>query len=473
MTPVSTGARLADRYRLQERIGRGGMASVFLAEDERLGRQVAVKLLEVADPDGRAADRIRREARRAAALSHPNVVAVHDSGEEDGRPFIVMEHVEGRTLADLLHDEGRLPPRRALDIAIAVCQALEAAHHRGIVHRDVKPSNVLLTDAAHVKVTDFGIARAYEGETVTQEAPLGTVAYVAPEQMAGTDADGRVDVYALGIVLYEMLTGTRPFQGETPAEVAFQRLHRRPSPPSEVAPLPQVLDVPVMRALERDPEDRYGGVAELRSDLERVRRQIAADTAPLPLMAAAEEPDSRWQRMLDRGWALLLLGLLAVAAAVAVFLLYGSAGEEETDTVRVPDVTGMTLSTARTFLEDSGLRVGDVLEARDAGPPGIVLRQDPSEGLLPAGSTVDLVVSAEPSSPSPSPTDATESPDTTEDTADDGTTGGTVGETQEQQTDDGGDGDSTEEGGGNRPDTPGHGGEPPGQGGEPPGKGKD
>lgn len=287
---VTTGRVLAGRYRLLEHRGRGGMGEVLAAEDERLGRRVAVKVLSpelAADPA--AVARFRREARAAAALSHPNVVRVLDAASDGDLHFIVMELVEGPTLAERLRDEGPLDPDDALTVATAVARGLEAAHRSGLVHRDVKPSNVLLTAAGQPKVADFGIAAAVDAST-TVTAVHGSVPYVAPEQARGGRSDARTDVYGLGCVIFEMLTGRPPFTGDTSAAVLSQHLHEPPPAPSTLREgLPADLDTVVLAALAKDPGRRYPDVAALRADLERLAAGRApggvppSPTTPLPV----------------------------------------------------------------------------------------------------------------------------------------------------------------------------------------------
>jgi len=254
---MSATVILAERYELEERLGAGGMASVYRGTDRLLDRTVAVKVLDRAlgrDPE--FVERFRREARAAAGLSHPGTVAVYDTGEDEGRRFIVMELIEGETLADLLAREAPLDPGRAALLGAEILDALSAAHDRGLVHRDVKPGNVLLTPDGEPKVTDFGIARAAASETLTMGSKvLGTAAYLAPEQARGRRVDARCDLYAMGCVLYEMLAGAPPFRGESVISVATKHLHEVPPPlPGSVPP---AISAVVMRALQKDPDDRF------------------------------------------------------------------------------------------------------------------------------------------------------------------------------------------------------------------------
>jgi eukaryotic-like serine/threonine-protein kinase len=278
------GRVLDGRYRIQERIARGGMATVYRAIDTRLDRTVAVKVMHptlAADPE--FVSRFTREAKSAARLSHPNVVAVFDQGS-DGVVFLVMEYVDGATLRDLIRDRGRLSPRQALDVIAPVLGALDAAHRAGIVHRDIKPENVLISTDGRIKVADFGLARAIQAShlTATSGLLIGTAAYLAPEQIEHGVADPRTDLYAAGIMLYELLTGLPPYVGATPMAVVFKHVHERVPAPSAVRPdVPRQIDALVLDATQRDPDDRPPTASELLEQLQAAARTLPQE--PLDL----------------------------------------------------------------------------------------------------------------------------------------------------------------------------------------------
>jgi eukaryotic-like serine/threonine-protein kinase len=337
--------RIVDgRYQLGSLLGVGGMARVYLATDRVLERQVAVKALRASDAqDPLFVERFRREARAAARLSHPNIVAVFDSGSDADQPYLVMEYVPGQSLAQVLHRQGRLTPRRAVELAIQVCAALAAAHAQGLVHRDIKPANVLVGEDGQVQVTDFGIVKASAATTLTGTGTvLGTAAYLSPEQAQGGPVDARSDLYGLGCVLYELLCGSPPFGSgvdRSPVAIATRHVSEPPEPPS--ARNPQVnpaLDQVVLTALAKDPAQRYQSAVELHHALERV---LAGDAAPAlptePLLAplgrtgttptatgSAAGNDGRgpgWPR-----WALLAAGT-ALGIALVIVLLWPDGGD--------------------------------------------------------------------------------------------------------------------------------------------------
>lgn len=328
-TRYSAGTRLGGRYDVVRPLGWGGMAEVYLTVDRQLGRQVAVKVIrDRFAHDERFVTRFRREARAAASLSHPHVVAVHDVGVHEGSPFIVMEHVPGRTLAELLRDNGPMPPGRAAEVGEAVARALGTAHAAGIVHRDVKPGNVMVTADGRVKVLDFGIARALRWTPLTDTpAVQGTAEYMAPEYVKGDGADPRSDIYSLGVVLYELLTGRPPFTGDSPLQVAYKHLEEAPAAPDAVRPgLPASLTAVVMRCLAKHPGDRYRRAEELAADLSNLRSGRPAATAPIPrdrtsVLRTADQGEAPPPRRRKRAvWAAIGAGAVALGTVLALTL---------------------------------------------------------------------------------------------------------------------------------------------------------
>jgi eukaryotic-like serine/threonine-protein kinase len=390
----------SNRYEIQRGIARGGMAEVYLARDQLLDRPVAVKVLfaEYArDPS--FVERFRREAQSAASLNHPNIVAIYDWGQERGTYFIVMEYVRGRSLRDVVQVNGPFSPRRTAEIGAEIAGALEFAHRNGVVHRDVKPGNVLLTADGDIKVTDFGIARAGTSEALTQTgAVMGTAAYFSPEQAQGLPVDGRSDVYSLGVVLYEMVTGAPPFTGESPVAVAYKHVREDPEPPAARAPdLPPDLELIILTAMAKEPDSRYQTADELRADLTRfvhgqpplggpVTGLVADGTATAAVaatqaapMAALDGHDPDEHRKKRRG--ALVAGILGVVliAAVIIALLASGGGGGGAPTAEVPNVINKPFAQADQALKLSGFKVSrkDV-EGKD--PPDIVLSQKPTGG---------------------------------------------------------------------------------------------
>ena len=405
MTEVEHPPLLGGRYQLGELIGTGGMADVRRGRDVRLGRDVAVKVLRpdlARDPSFQA--RFRREAQAAASLNVPSIVSVYDTGEDPhGVPYIVMEHVEGRTLRDVLQEEGRLLPQRALELTADICAALEVAHSAGIVHRDVKPANVMLTRSGEVKVMDFGIARAAADTSgMTQTAAvIGTAAYLSPEQARGEHVDARSDLYSTGCLLYELVTGAPPFTGDSPVAVAYQHVREDPVPPSAYDPtLPPAVDAVVLTSMAKNPANRYQSAHDMREDLLRARAgepvgapavlDVATTPPPVPAPARA---DPRRRRS-ARGLVAAAFALLLVAVAVGAALLVRSALSTSAELVPAPAVVGLDQAEAVTALAQEGLRVGALRERFDDAPFGTVLSQTPEQGIVvqPRG-TVDLLVS--------------------------------------------------------------------------------
>jgi serine/threonine-protein kinase len=317
---------LGGRYHLVEPLARGGMAAVWIADDPVLSRRVAVKILrdDLAADEGTRA-RFRHEAISAARLNHPNVVATYDTGDDDGTAYIVMELIDGPTVRQLLQEHGQLPIREAIRIGMQVADALEAAHRAGIVHRDVKPPNVLVPPAGPVKVTDFGIAKATGADDLTRAGMvMGTARYLAPEQVNGMPTDARTDVYALGLLLYEMLCGRPPFGGDTDMATAMARLTTSaPSIRAQRPNVPRSLDDVVHRCLARDPVRRFASAAAARAALAAIRpdpKVPAAAPRPLPRPPRAAIPARRSGSGATWFWVVIVF-LLAIAVGVTAFLV--------------------------------------------------------------------------------------------------------------------------------------------------------
>jgi len=426
------------RYRIVRRLGSGGMANVYLAEDQELGRRVAIKILNDRHAgDEQFVERFRREAKNAAGLSHPNIVSIYDRGEEmDGRYYIAMEYLDGRSLKELIVARGPAPIPIAIDYARQILAALRFAHRNGVIHRDIKPHNILVDTEGRVKVTDFGIARAEQAgaQQMTEAGSIiGTAQYLSPEQARGTQVDKTSDLYSLGIVLYELLTGTVPFNGETPVEIAMKHLSAAPEPPSAKRDeVPHALDMVVLRALAKDPRDRYQSAEEMDADLERVARGLSvapeteeaattllrgvdlAAAAPTTIRRAPtavttvrppvgpppaayydyEEPPRR-----RAFWPWLLALLLVVAAAIAAVYVYSQIQDElnANKPIGVPLLVQLREEQAVQNIRDAGLSVDPAHIHRQPNakyPVGIVYDQNPDAGeRIDKGNFVSIWVS--------------------------------------------------------------------------------
>jgi eukaryotic-like serine/threonine-protein kinase len=397
------------RYRIVRKLGTGGMANVYLAEDEVLGRRVAIKILNDRHAgDDQFVERFRREAKNAASLSHPNIVSIYDRGEAEGTYYIAMEYLDGRSLKELIVARGPAPVNVAIDYARQILGALRFAHRHGIVHRDIKPHNVLVGPEGRLKVTDFGIARAGTSQMTEAGSIIGTAQYLSPEQAKGAPVDQTSDLYSVGVVLYELLTGAVPFSGDTPVEIAMKHLSTTPEPPSvKRAEVPRELDMVVMRALAKDPADRYQSAEEMDEDLARVARGAAVSPAteeaatavisrpppaavtaitqarsrePVPYAppAAYYDYDEPRRRTL---WPWLVALFFVVAAVIGGYFLYNQVQSQLANSkVAVENYRSLREIDAVRKIRDKGLRVQVVRQFNAKVDKGYVFKQDPQPG---------------------------------------------------------------------------------------------
>jgi beta-lactam-binding protein with PASTA domain/predicted Ser/Thr protein kinase len=436
MAELASGTLIDGRYRVISRLGSGGMADVFLAEDEQLGRKVALKLLHrrFSEDEG-FVERFRREAQAAAGLQHPNIVGVYDRGAYDGTYYIAMEYLPGRSLKQLIRQEAPVDPLRAIEITIQILKAARFAHRHGVIHRDLKPHNVIIDDSGHVKVTDFGIARAGASDMTETGSIMGTAQYLSPEQAQGHAVSAGSDLYSVGVLLYELLTGRVPFDAEAAVTIALKHVSEAPLAPTQVNPrVPPELEHVVMWALNKNPADRPASADDFIRALEAARASIQAGSPtertasmaalavapvaggagvavagvpPVPPPAVGYGPgaeDAAWDPLAgpppppyepDRGrsawlWVALLVIVLALGAGAAAYFL------TREKLVTVPNVIPDQLSTARTVLENRGFLVS-VTPQQSTKPVGVVIGEIPNAGSrAPKGSTVSLAVSAGP-----------------------------------------------------------------------------
>ncbi|HTD36586.1 MAG TPA: Stk1 family PASTA domain-containing Ser/Thr kinase [Candidatus Limnocylindrales bacterium] len=419
MNPTNPSAEriFNNRYRVDGTLGNGGMANVYVGTDTLLRRRVAIKVLrEQYASDDDFVKRFSYEAQAAAKLSHPNIVNVFDFGREDHSYYIVMELVDGATLGDIMRDERVLPEPVAVDYAIQIASGLAYAHRQGLLHRDVKPANILVTKDDVVKLSDFGIARAVSEHTLGVTQPgmvMGSVAYISPEQAQGHELDERSDLYSVGVVLYQMLTGSLPFVGETPVAVALKHVSEPPPPidPRTTGVSPAIASI-VARLLRKNPQERFASATELASALREAREKphaalagpafaeaptssISAVKPPVPPPRRSTAPDQPRTSTLpvrddaidveyvaqgpDRRW-ILFPALLALAILIGYFALRGTMGGGGETSVAVPDLHGMSTTRAQQELAQRGLQSKPVGESSDTVPRDRVIRQDPAPG---------------------------------------------------------------------------------------------
>jgi beta-lactam-binding protein with PASTA domain/tRNA A-37 threonylcarbamoyl transferase component Bud32 len=414
------------RYRIVRKLGTGGMANVYLAEDEVLGRRVAIKILNDRHAgDDQFVERFRREAKNAASLSHPNIVSIYDRGEAEGTYYIAMEYLDGRSLKELIVARGPAPVNVAIEYARQILAAIRFAHRHGIVHRDIKPHNVLVDAEGRLKVTDFGIARAGVSQMTEAGSIIGTAQYLSPEQAKGAPVDQTSDLYSVGVVLYELLTGVVPFSGDTPVEIAMKHLSSTPEPPSaKRAEVPRELDLIVMRALAKDPADRYQSAEEMDDDLGRVARGAAVSPAteeaataiisrpPSTAVTAITPPRTReavpyapppayydYDEPRRRAvWPWFVALLFVAAAIVGGYFLYDQVQTQLTNSkVAVENYRGLREITAVRQIHDKGLRFQVVRQYSESVPATYVFKQDPQPGeRIEKGNYVTIFSSAGP-----------------------------------------------------------------------------
>lgn len=434
MTPPDPliGALFDGRYKIIKKLGTGGMATVYLAEDQELGRRIAIKILNSKHAaDQQFVERFRREASSAAGLSHPNIVQIYDRGNAEGTYYIAMELIDGRSLKELVIQRGPSPILVAVNYGRQILAALRFAHRNGVVHRDIKPHNVLVDDEGRIKVTDFGIARAGASEMTEVGSIIGTAQYLSPEQARGAPVDDRSDLYSVGVLLYELLTGEAPYSGDTPVEIAMKHLSAIPEPPSVKRPeIPPALDAVVLRALAKSPDDRYQSAEEMDADLSAISKGMeisetttdaattvlagaglsaptmiskaptrlappARPSAPVPPATPPGYYDLENARVRRPIWPWLLALALAVAVGVAFWIVYRQLGESSS--VSVPPVKGLTETAARKQITAAGLTVDSIPTTSSTISAGKVIRQDPAAGgHVAANSTVSIWVSSGP-----------------------------------------------------------------------------
>ncbi|WAM34777.1 Stk1 family PASTA domain-containing Ser/Thr kinase [Caldicellulosiruptor morganii] len=410
---------IGNRYSVIEKLGSGGMSVVYKAKDKVLNRYVAIKVLrsEFAS-DEEFLTRFRTEALAAASLSHPNIVSIYDVGEQEGMHYIIMEYVNGKTLKEFMKEVGRVSTKDAVTIAIQVLRALDHAHKKGIVHRDIKPQNILIDENGIVKVTDFGIARAVStGTIINTNLTIGSVHYFSPEQARGGYVDNRSDLYSLGVVLYEMLTGVLPFDGDTPISIALKHLQEQPVRPTLYNPdIPRSLEAIILKALQKDVLMRYQSAMEMIQDLKNSLVDPEGDFVKIETHENAatkqfqfeqlktkdmiKEPEKR-QKVFKKDWVYVVAGVLTALIIVAIgwLVFYNAVGKSlvpPEDDITLPDLVGYSVEDAKNKLNELGLKF-TIVEQNDQSEKGTVVNQEPAAGIkVKKDTTVKLIVSKGP-----------------------------------------------------------------------------
>jgi serine/threonine protein kinase/beta-lactam-binding protein with PASTA domain len=422
-----------DRYVVVRKLGSGGMADVFLADDRLLGRQVALKVLfDRYANDEQFVERFRREASSAASLNHPNIVQIYDRGEAEGTYYIAMEYLEGRSLKEIILKYAPLSPELVVSISVQIVEALRFAHRRDVIHRDIKPQNIIVDNEGRVKVTDFGIARAGNASTMTEAGSiLGTAHYLSPEQAKGQPVEAASDLYSLGIVMYEMVSGKLPFNGDNPVSIAMQHVHDIPAPPRSIVPdVPENLEAVILKALAKHPIERYLTAQAMLDDLGRVqdgepvsipssymeettRIMSPAQAAAAAAMSSGTQSTTIKRRVTDElppatsdtyyeeeprrasVWPWILVIVLIVALAGAAYTIFSNWGGESDNLAVVPGLLNLTKAEAEKQVKDAGFEFESQTQASATVDEGLVIRQSPDEGnKMAKGEKVTVWISA-------------------------------------------------------------------------------
>lgn len=416
---LSKGQKINDRYEIIKTIGEGGMANVYLAHDEILERKVAIKVLRGdLSNDEKFIRRFKREALSVSNLSHPNIVEVYDVGDEDGNYYIVMEYIEGKTLKQLLQKRGALTLTEVIDIMNQLTDGLAHAHDAYIIHRDIKPQNIIIEDNGLVKITDFGIAMALNSTQLTQtNSVMGSVHYLPPEQANGKGSTIKSDIYSLGILMYELLTGSVPYKGDTAVEIALKHMKEKlPSIRKQNPTIPQSIENIVLKATAKNPKNRYESVREMHEDLESALEKTnekrlvyeypendldetkVVPTVKPPKVSSVDKPteeDQKEEKNKDKNKLPIILGAVLLVILIVLSVIFLLISNNDVKEVKVPDVTGLTVEEAIKEIEKSGLNYTTKTEESSTIEEGMVIRTDPKKGSTKTkGSTITIIESS-------------------------------------------------------------------------------